>query len=177
MPMEYNDYLEHYGVKGMKWGQRRDGVSRSATRKANKDAAEFTKAKMFYGESAGTRRKLIKAKVEERKKHIPGYADAFDKAVGSTDMAQRANQAVRARKTRDVKNSTKRTIRGVGHVIKGNTQYASMTAITLMAAGGVAYRAGGDRYVKEYGRRAYSAAKNLKQNPAVNSWLKRNGFG
>ena len=44
--------LMHYGVKGMKWGVRR---------RARHDAKEFTQAKMYYGDGAGNRRKLIKA--------------------------------------------------------------------------------------------------------------------
>lgn len=52
--------LMHYGVKGMKWGVRR---------RARRDAKEFTQAKMYYGEGAGNRRKLIKAtvKAQDRK--------------------------------------------------------------------------------------------------------------
>lgn len=39
--MEYEDYLAHYGVKGMKWGRRKNGSSgstRSARRSAKKEA-------------------------------------------------------------------------------------------------------------------------------------------
>lgn len=60
--------LMHYGVKGMKWGVRRD-------------AKEFTQAKMHYGEGAGNRRKLIKATVKARSKD-PFYKSEFDKAAG-----------------------------------------------------------------------------------------------
>lgn len=64
--------LMHYGVKGMKWGVRR---------RARRDAKEFTQAKMYYGEGAGNRRKLIKATVKARSKD-PFYKSEFDKAVG-----------------------------------------------------------------------------------------------
>jgi hypothetical protein len=63
--------LAHFGVKGMHWGQRNSeipGVSRSTSRDAAKDAKEFARAKAFYGEGAGTRRKLIRGTVEGKSK-------------------------------------------------------------------------------------------------------------
>lgn len=84
--------LMHYGVKGMKWGVRR------------RDAKEFTQAKMYYGEGAGNRRKLIKATVKARSKD-PFYKSEFDKAVANTDMSKRATQARRQRGRKNARNS------------------------------------------------------------------------
>lgn len=110
----YTSCLYHSGIKGMKWGVRR---------KAKKDAKEYTKAKSFYGEGAGTRRKLIKQKVEYNSKYIPGYKEAFDHYVKNTDMNKRANQAVRERKVKDVKNSAGKAVRGVGNILAGRMQF------------------------------------------------------
>lgn len=60
-------YLMHFGVKGMKWGGRR---------KARKDAKESARAAMYYGKGAGNRRKLIKNKVAQRSKDLPGCSEA-----------------------------------------------------------------------------------------------------
>ena len=72
-----NNELFHYGVKGMKWGVRK------TQKQAKKDAKEFARAKMFYGEGAGTRRKLIKNTVQERSKD-PVYKKAFDEALSQS---------------------------------------------------------------------------------------------
>lgn len=102
--------LMHYGVKGMKWGVRR---------RARRDAKEFTQAKMYYGEGAGNRRKLIKATVKARSKD-PFYKSEFDKAVANTDMSKRASQARRQRGRKNARNSAGKTVRGVGNIATGN---------------------------------------------------------
>lgn len=156
MYSNYNDLyissLYHSGIKGMKWGVRR---------KAKKDAKEYTKAKSFYGEGAGTRRKIIKQKVEYNSKHIPGYKEAFDHYVKNTDMSKRASQAVRERKVKDAKNSAGKAVRGVGNILAGRMQFVGGS----MLIGYTALRIG-----QKYGAipsndvlldRAYNIGKNV----------------
>lgn len=112
--------LTHYGVKGMRWGVHRsrpEGVSRSTNRAAKKDAKEFTRAKMYYGEGAGNRRKLIKAKVAQRSKD-PSYKKAFDHHVANTDWEKRSREARskrgRANAVKGAKNVALGNYRNVG---------------------------------------------------------------
>ena len=98
------DFLAHHGVKGMRWGvrkQRTPGVSRKTDRAARKDAKEFTQAKMYYGEGAGNRRKMIKAKVDQRSKDA-AYKKAFDNHVSNTNWEKRGQQARSKRRRQDV---------------------------------------------------------------------------
>lgn len=107
---DVEEFLEHFGVKGMKWGVRRErtpGVSRATDRDARKDAAESARAKMFYGEGAGNRRKLIKATVDAKKKRDPGYAKAFDKHLADQDLSTHASKAKKERSRTDRNTKTK----------------------------------------------------------------------
>lgn len=135
-----DDFLAHHGVKGMKWGvrkQRTPGVSRKTDRAARRDAREFTQAKMYYGEGAGNRRKLIKAKVKQRSTDA-AYKKAFDNHVSNTDWEKRAQQARGKRHRQDVKNSVGKTARGIRNLATGNTRYVG----TAVLAGALAFKGG-----------------------------------
>lgn len=180
MAEEVDDFLAHYGVLGMKWGRRTggnssSGVPRRTEREAAKDAKEYTQAKMFYGEGAGTRRKLIKAKIQQKSKD-PAYKEAFDRQVSDTNMAKRADQARGQRKRTDTSNKVKKTARGVNHVIRGNSQYATTAAVLLAGAGALAYKNGGDKILKDVGNKTMDFVKNEANIHAARKTLRDMGL-
>ena len=142
MTDEVEDFLAHYGVKGMKWGVRKDrapGVSRKVDRDASKDAKEFARAKAFYGEGAGNRRKLIKSKVAYKSKTVPGYKKAFDHHSGKQDLNKHADKAVKERKRTDRKTRNKQRRGAVARRLTG--EWGTQAAFVALAAGGTAYLA------------------------------------
>ena len=137
MTDQVDDFLAHYGVKGMRWGQRKasiPGVSPKTSREARKDANEFAKAKMFYGEGAGTRRKLIKAKVESKAGKDPNYKKAFDHHLSNQDMGKRAEKARGERKRKDVVKGTAKTARGVKNLALGTGAPVALSALVVYGA-------------------------------------------
>lgn len=161
------DELIHFGVKGMKWG---------VNRAAKKDAQEHARAKMFYGEGAGTRRKLIKAKVEARSAD-PDYKRAFEAHLAKQDMGRHADKARSERTRKDVTQSTTKTAKGVVRVLSGNAMNASAAAIVVGSGVMYARQTGLDRKVASYGKMAYSAAvrevkaQKIKRTFKAASWL------
>ena len=93
-----DDIIEHHGVKGQRWGVRR---------KAKKDAKRFADAKMYYGKGAGTRRKLLNAELNKKKKDIPGYEQAFNDQLKNVNYAKSAKKATKERKVRDTAHKTR----------------------------------------------------------------------
>lgn len=139
MYTEYEKYLAHSGIKGQKWGIRRYqnpdgtlteegkiryGVSTERERKkifneAKKDAQRFVEAKAFYGEGAGTRRKILKNELSKKMTN-PYYKDNFDEFVKNADMVKAQKKAVRERKARDTVATAKRTARKTSIFLLGH---------------------------------------------------------
>lgn len=137
---ELDAFLEHHGIKGMRWGVRkaeRGGASRAVDKQARKDASEFARAKMFFGEGAGTRRKLINKSIEARKAHDPSYAKAFDRHLAKQDLSVHASKAVKERSSRDRSEKNKKRAGAVARRLTG--EMGTQAAFVALTAGGVAF--------------------------------------
>lgn len=105
---------------------------------------------MFYGEGAGTRRKLIKAKVEASAKRNPDYQKAFDHHMSKQDLGRHADKAQSERKRKDVKSGVKKNVRAVNRAVNG--PFASSAAAAMILGGyGYAKSTGLDKKVMNSG--------------------------
>lgn len=164
----YDGELYHHGIKGQKWGIRRyqneDGTYTEAGKKrraplktrldAKKDAKEYARAKMYYGEGAGTRRKLIKAKVNQKSKD-EAYKEEFDRYLAKQDMAKHAAKARTERGARDAVKGVRKTGRGLVNAAVGNYAFAPASAIAIY---GIAHYTGMDKKIMDWG---VNAVRNI----------------
>jgi hypothetical protein len=170
--MAYYD-LVHSGIKGQKWGVRRfqneDGTlteegkrrygyydREDGTKDMNRlqkdaanDAKEYARAKAYYGEGAGNRRKQIRNLISERMKD-PDYQKEFERQMGLQDMSSHQKAANRERHFQDTKNTVAKTARGIKNLMLG-VGSASLTAVAVYSA---AKMVGADKVIAKYGKQA-----------------------
>ncbi|QGJ89063.1 hypothetical protein PBI_UNTOUCHABLE_18 [Gordonia phage Untouchable] len=179
MTESVEEFLAHYGVKGMKWGRRTGGsdggtsIPRKTNREASKDAEEFARAKMFYGTGAGNRRKLIKASVEAKSKD-PLYKQAFEEHLAKQDMGKHAAKAQKERRRKDVTSSTTKTAKGVHRQMTGGFGSVSLASAVIATAAVGAHKSGVDKMIFDAAMTKVSA--NKSSSGSAEDWLRKNGF-
>lgn len=126
-------------------------------REARRDAREYARAEMFYGEGAGTRRKLIQATVESKAAKDPHYAHAFRTELNHQDMAEHAAKARSERRRKDVLESTRKNTKAV---VSGNYQNAQTGVLILIVAGYFAHQTGLDKKALEEAKKLKTKVEN-----------------
>jgi hypothetical protein len=162
---DVDEFLAHFGVKGMHWG----------VHHAKSDAHEYVKAKLAYGEGAGNRRKLIKAKVNARANKSPEYKKAFEEHVAkySEHSDRLARQARVNKNVKATRKSVGKTARGVHRSLTGGFGSVSLASAGIAGAAVYAHQTGLDK-------RIFEALKNQTKKTDyadVAAWLKSQGVG
>lgn len=128
-------------------------------REARRDAREFARAQMYYGEGAGTRRKIIGAKVDSKTMRSEAYGRAFHQELTRQDMAVHAAKAQRERHFKDRTHSANKNLRGLA---TGNYQNVNTSILALAAVAYLAHQTGLDRRVYEQGQKFIQRVKTRR---------------
>lgn len=117
---------------------------------AAKDAARWAAAEMFYGEGAGTARKLLNAELTP-KYSMPGYYEAFCAAYDKLDLSKIAEKAIEKREKLDRTAKAGQNLRALKN---GNIRGLSNGVFIVAGVLYVAHRTG-------YDKKALREAENL----------------
>lgn len=123
---------------------------------AQSDAARWAAAEMFFGDGAGTRRKLLWAEINKKLSSVPQYKEAFEQAYQSQDFAQHAINAERERRRIDRAAAAGRNIRALKN---GNIQGLTTGVFVVAGAVYVAHATGYDQKIKAEAQRLYKKAR------------------
>jgi len=128
----------------------------SIKREATKDADEYAMAKMFYGEGAGVRRRLIGQTVQFKIANIPGYEDAFQRELAKQDFAKLSRKARRERKVIDTRAAVNKNGKAI---VRGDYRALSLPLFLVVSAGYVAHQTGADKKALEFSKKEYAKTK------------------
>lgn len=123
---------------------------------AQKDAQIWAAAEMFYGEGAGTRRKLTWAEISDKQFSVPGYVEAFNKAYESLNMDKFAKGAIKERKNIDRAVKAGKNLRALK---AGNVRGLSTGLYVAVGVAYVAHATGYDKVAYRKAKKAYRKAE------------------
>lgn len=119
-------------------------------KEALRDAHEFARAQVFFGEGAGNRRKLIATAVAAKAEQSPAYKQAFEAALAVQDMSEHVRKAKKERRRRDFTHALNKNTR---NAMSGRYTGVNMTVVVLAGAAYYAHHTG-------YDKKLYLAVRN-----------------
>lgn len=128
----------------------------SIKREAIKDADEYAMAKMFYGEGAGVRRRLINQTVQFKIANIPGYDVVFQQELAKQDFAKLSRKARRERQRLDTLHAVNKNGRAIA---RGDYRALSLPILAVVGVGYVAHQTGYDKKALEFSKKEYRKAR------------------
>lgn len=123
---------------------------------AKQDAHDWGLAQMFFGEGAGTRRKLVAARIDQRVLDIPGYEQALDKAYAKLNQIEMAEEALELRKKIDRANKAGKNIRAIK---SGNLHAVSNGVYLILGGAYLAHATGYDKKIQAEAKKLWKKAK------------------
>lgn len=125
---------------------------------AEADAKRWAAAEMFYGEGAGTRRKLLNAEIETKLVEYADtdYADLFNLAYEHLDMDKFAKAAIKERQHLDRMAKAGKNLRALK---SGNLNNLSTGVFVVVGAAYLAHATGYDKKIQAEAKKLYKKAK------------------
>lgn len=124
---------------------------------AAEDARQWAYAEMFFGEGAGTRRKLLSATIAAKVERISGYHELFQKEYAKQDFSALAIRAAKERRRIDGSHFIKRNL---GALARGDRRGMSNGFAAAVIVASVAHTTGYDKKVIEFAKDEYRDVKN-----------------
>lgn len=131
-------------------------MSKNLDKMAAKDAENWARAEMFFGEGAGIRRKHLQADIDSKTATIPGYLERFTAFYESQDMAEHAIAAAKERKRIDAGLKASKNLRALKN---GNTQNLSVGIFVVLGAYVVARETGVDKSIEAEAKKLWARGK------------------
>lgn len=128
---------------------------------AAQDAEKWARAEMFFGEGAGTRRKLLDAEIMQKASTVPGYLEKFNRSYEKQDFAEHADKAAKERRRLDRQKKVERNVRGL---TTGNKQTLTTGVAVIVTAWYIANQTGYDVVIKDYTKKKYTDTKRWVQS-------------
>lgn len=124
---------------------------------ASKDAHEWARAEMFFGEGAGVRRRHLQAEILEKMDQFPGYEALYQKHYAAQDMIKHAEKALAERKNIDRAAKAGKNLRAIKN---GNINGLSTGVFIVVGGVYLAHVTGYDKVLEAEVKKGWKWAKD-----------------